>query len=71
MKISHLQFADDTLLFLNGKVQNLHSLKALLQMFSRASGQLINCDIPMLPSRHGKPFCSGGAPKRTEKTALL
>ncbi|CAL8168749.1 unnamed protein product [Prunus armeniaca] len=40
--ISHLLFADDTLLFLKANAQNCHNMMNLLNGYCRASGQQIN-----------------------------
>ncbi|XP_058068798.1 uncharacterized protein LOC131218135 [Magnolia sinica] len=41
--VSHLLFADDTLLFLNGGTSSLRVVNKFLEDFQYASGQLINC----------------------------
>ncbi|XP_058073089.1 uncharacterized protein LOC131221804 [Magnolia sinica] len=40
--ISHLLFTDDTLLFVNGSQDSLHSIKAFLVAFQEVTGQRIN-----------------------------
>lgn len=40
--ISHLFYADDMLLFTNGKLRSLKNLRKLLQWYEKSSGQQIN-----------------------------
>ncbi|KAK3227434.1 hypothetical protein Dsin_007296 [Dipteronia sinensis] len=42
INISHLQFADDTMLFLKPKVESLISVKRILRCFELVSGHKIN-----------------------------
>lgn len=42
--ISHLCFADDTLLFCHASMENATTLKLLLDVYAEASGQFINLD---------------------------
>ncbi|KAL3614590.1 hypothetical protein CASFOL_041676 [Castilleja foliolosa] len=42
--ISHLLYADDMIIFINGKTDNIERLKALLNRYEKSSGQLINYD---------------------------
>lgn len=41
-KISHLFFADDSLLFYWAKVEDIHVIQGILDCYEAASGQLIN-----------------------------
>lgn len=40
--VSHLLFADDMLVFLNGKKNSIHSFMNLLHTYENASGQQVN-----------------------------
>lgn len=40
--ISHILFADDLLIFSNGRIRSLHCVRELLQRYERSSGQQIN-----------------------------
>ncbi|XP_058099894.1 uncharacterized protein LOC131244277 [Magnolia sinica] len=42
LQVSHLLYADDTLLFVNGWLQSLRSLSAFLDNYQLSSGQKIN-----------------------------
>jgi len=42
LKISHLAFADDVVIFLNGSKRNLRLLMGFLEDYQKCSGQLIN-----------------------------
>lgn len=42
--ISHLLFADDMLVFSNGRIRSLRTLRDLLQRYERSSGQQINLE---------------------------
>ena len=41
-RISHLLFADDSIFFTRTDVKCINSLKSILQIYSRGSGQRIN-----------------------------
>ena len=43
--ISHLLFADDSLLFFRGNVEQAHRIKDILQSYSRCTGQQINPQV--------------------------
>lgn len=43
-KISHLYFADDSLLFCHAKVEEVKSIQAILKVCEKASGQQINAE---------------------------
>lgn len=40
--VSHLGFADDLLIFLNGSIANLNRFKEFLEQYQRVSGQQVN-----------------------------
>ena len=40
--VSHLLFADDTLLFFQANAQQAHYVKKVLEVYSQATGQLLN-----------------------------
>jgi hypothetical protein len=40
--VSHLLFADDTLLFFKATVQEAEQVKEIVEVYGRATGQLIN-----------------------------
>lgn len=40
--VSHLGFADDLFVFINGSLNNLQAFKQFLKQYQRASGQLVN-----------------------------
>ena len=42
--MSHLQFADDTILFANPREEELQTLKSLLLVFGQISGLKVNLD---------------------------
>jgi len=48
VSITHLQFADDTLLIGERSWANIRSLKALLLLFEATSGLKVNCHKSML-----------------------
>lgn len=50
VSISHLQYADDTLLFVEAIVFNLLAMKTLLWTFELASGLRVNFSKSSLPS---------------------
>ncbi|KAK3197895.1 hypothetical protein Dsin_021310 [Dipteronia sinensis] len=41
--ITHLQFADDTILFFKPKVEYVHNIRRLLRCFELAAGMKLNC----------------------------
>lgn len=41
-QVSHLGFADDLVVFLNGSVRNLQRFRLFLESYQQASGQLVN-----------------------------
>ncbi|RVW38668.1 hypothetical protein CK203_077505 [Vitis vinifera] len=43
-RVSHLQFADDTILFANSSAEELQTLKSLLLVFGQVSGLKVNLD---------------------------
>lgn len=43
-EISHLQFADDTVLFLEANTKSVRGIKVILKLFELASGLKINFD---------------------------
>ena len=43
-KVSHLQFADDTIFFSNTREEDLQTLKSLLLVFGHISGLKVNLD---------------------------
>ncbi|CAH9101261.1 unnamed protein product [Cuscuta europaea] len=60
LKISHLGFADDLLIFMNGNARSLLNFKKFLNTYQEASGQVVNlskCSIicgRAPPARHAK-----------------
>ena len=43
-RVTHLQFADDTILFANPREEELQTLKSLLLVFGQISGLKVNLD---------------------------
>uniref|UniRef100_A0A2C9V409 Reverse transcriptase domain-containing protein n=1 Tax=Manihot esculenta TaxID=3983 RepID=A0A2C9V409_MANES len=44
-KISHLFFADDSLIFFNARLEEADSIKSILNTYAAASGQVSQCGL--------------------------
>jgi len=58
--ISHLLFADDSLLFFRASMENAQEINDMLRVYCRASGQQVNMDKPSI-------FFAKGIPQRRKE----
>jgi hypothetical protein len=58
--VSHLLFADDSLLFFRANVASAHEIKEMLQIYCKVSGQQVNMDKSSVHFAKGVPQSTRG-----------
>ncbi|KAK4407963.1 hypothetical protein Sango_0377300 [Sesamum angolense] len=56
LRISHLLFADDTLIFCDATTEAMRSIRDVLRVYGKASGQMINLDKSLVVFSRNTPL---------------